>query len=263
MFEEIFIISISFIAAALFAVSSSQISILDGVSRRLGRLKIGNYRESVRKQLVSAGNPGELSADKFISIRLLCGLTIFFLASALFKKICFAGIGAGIFASFLPSVWLKEKLTQRQFAIRKQLPYFLDLFVLSVEAGLDFISALNCILEKVGSGALHEEFSLMLHEIRMGKMRGTAMEDMRKRVNLRELSSLIISLIQSDMFGIPLGKTLRIQSEELRRKQAEMAEKLAMQAPVKLLIPLLGFIFPAVFIVLLGPILLKILSGGF
>ncbi len=263
MFEEIFILSSSFIAIVLFVLSLSKISMLNAISHKLSKLRIGNYRENVGRQLTSSGNPARLTPDKFISLRLLCALTFFSITSVFFKKVCASSVIAGFLGSFLPCVWLREKLAQRHFAIKKQLTYFLDLFVLSVEAGLDFISALNCILRKVGKGALHEEFSLLLHEIRMGKTRKTAMEDMRSRVNLPELSSLITSLIQADMFGVGLGKILRVQSDELRRKQAEMAEKLAMQAPVKLLIPLIGFIFPAVFIVLLGPILLKLLTGGF
>ena len=262
MFEEIFIPTTFFIATVLFVLSLRETSILSAISYQLSKLRIENYRESVRKQLTSSGNPGKLTPDKFITLRLLCALIFFFVMSIFFKKVSIALV-SGILASFFPCIWLREKLAKRHFAIRKELPYFLDLFVLSVEAGMDFISALNCILEKIGRGALHEEFSLMLHEIRMGKMRREAMEDMRKRANLPELSSLITSLVQADMFGVGLGKILRVQSGELRRKQAEMAEKLAMKAPVKLLLPLIGFIFPAVFIVLLGPILLQLLSGGF
>ena len=263
MFKEIFILTTSFAATVIFVLFLSQISILNAMTYQLSKLRIPNYRQSVGKQLTSSGNPGRLTPDKFISLRLLCGLIIFFLTSIFLREVCIISLITGVFASFLPSIWLREKLAKRHLAIRKQLPYFLDLFVLSVEAGMDFISALNCILEKVGRGALHEEFSLMLHEIRMGKMRREAMEDMRNRVNLPELSSLTTSLIQADMFGISLGKILRVQSEELRRRQSETAEKLAMKAPVKLLLPLVGFIFPAVFIVLLGPILLQLLWGGF
>ena len=263
MFEEIFILSTSFAAIVLFVLSISEISILNVISYQISKLKIGSYRESVRKQLVSAGDSERLTPDMFITLKLLCAVTVFFLTCVFLGKVSVVSVIAGLFASFIPSIWLREKLARRQFAIRKEMPYFLDLLVLSVEAGMDFISALNCILEKVGRGALYEEFSLMLHEIRMGKMRREAMEDMRKKVNLPELSSLVTSLIQADMFGMSLGKTLRVQSQEVRRRQSERAEKLAMKAPVKLLLPLVGFIFPAVFIVLLGPILLQLLSEGF
>ena len=125
---------------------------------------------------------------------------------------------------------------------------------------MEFIPALEVILEKVETGALKEEFSILLNRIKMGKMRRDALEDMRSNLDLPELSSVLSALIRTDMLGTAPGKILRIQADTVRRKQADRAEKLAMQAPVKLLIPLIGFIFPAVFIVLLGPILLQLIS---
>lgn len=266
---EILILSFSFLTVVLLVFSISQIvtastpkNLLNTLSYQLSKLKIKGHRGKIRRELLSAGVSDKLSPDTFLSLQILCGVIFFLFANLLLREISICPFIAACIAFFIPAMWLKNKLTKRHLTIRRELPYFLDLFLLSVQAGLDFNTSLDCILEKVRGSALHEEFSLMQREIKMGKTRRQAMEDMRKRVNLQELSSLIGALIQADTFGVGLGKILRIQSDDLRRKRLDRAEKLAMQAPVKMLFPLIGFIFPACFIILLGPILLQLLSGG-
>jgi tight adherence protein C len=131
---------------------------------------------------------------------------------------------------------------------------------LSVEAGLDFMSAMQRIVERGKIDALGEELVRVLREIQLGKTRRNALRDMGERVNQKDLRSVINALVQADELGVGIGSILRIQSDQMRQRRFERAEKKANEAPVKMLFPLVAFIFPAVFLVLLGPIVLQILK---
>lgn len=255
MFKEITILIAGFVSMTLLAIS-----LMPGINSCLNNLKIDNYRRRIKNQLSSAGSPQYLIPETFITLKLISAVVFLMLTSVCFGKINTISLLAGILGFSLPSLWLRKKISQRRDELRRHLPYFLDILVLAIEAGMEFIPALEVILEKVETGALKEEFSILLNRIKMGRMRRDALEDMRSKLDLPELSSVLSALIQTDMLGTAPGKILRIQADTVRRKQADRAEKLAMQAPVKLLIPLIGFIFPAVFIVLLGPILLQLIS---
>ena len=237
------------------------LKIIDRLGDFLIRFGIDRHLGKIKKNLISAGIYEKFTAARFLALQLICGTILLFVLSI---PMAFAGIVpllCGFLGFFIPALWLKEKTAHRHQSMREELPYFTDLFMLSVEAGMDFNSSLNCIIEKMADSPLREELTTMQYEIRMGKTRRQAMIDTRERVNLPEFSSLTSALIQADTFGTGLGKILRIQTEELRRRRSERAEKLAMQAPVKMLLPLIGFIFPAVFIILLGPIILQLISG--
>jgi tight adherence protein C len=135
----------------------------------------------------------------------------------------------------------------------------LDLLTLSVEAGLDFMSALQRIVERRRLDALGEEFVRVLREIQLGKTRRVALRDMSERVNHPDVRTVVNSLVQADELGVGISAILRIQADQMRQRRFERAEKQANEAPVKMLFPLVAFIFPAVFLVLLGPIILQIL----
>ncbi len=158
-----------------------------------------------------------------------------------------------------PGLWLKGALKERHRRIQKSLPYVLDLLTLSVEAGLDFMSAMQRIVQRGKIDALSEELVRVLREIQLGKTRRVALKDMGDRVDQPDLRSVINSLVQADELGVGIGSILRIQSDQMRMRRFERAEKMANEAPVKMLFPLVAFIFPAVFLVLLGPIVLQIL----
>ncbi len=163
----------------------------------------------------------------------------------------------------IPSVWLAGAVKRRHLSIQRSLPFVLDLLTLSVEAGMDFVSALqrNCRLRRMDP--LNEELLRMTKEIQVGLSRREALRGMAERVKQSDLKAVANALIQADELGVSIGAMLRIQSEQLRSKRFDRAEKLAAEAPVKMLGPLMLCIFPAVFIILLGPILSQALKGMF
>ena len=225
-------------------------------------------RDQAERQLISAGFEGLLSGREFVALKILmpiiCGsfwiATLKLLASlrpeSMLKGnlLYISALGLIVFYIF-PVFWLKRVLALRHRSIQKALPFVLDLLTLSVEAGMDFMSALqrNCQHRKLD--ALNEELIRMTREIQVGIPRRIALKNMAQRVNLPELRSVTHALIQADELGVGIGPILRIQSDQIRSRRFDRAEKLANEAPVKMLAPLMLFIFPAVFIILLGPIL--------
>lgn len=161
----------------------------------------------------------------------------------------------------VPDLWLYGAVRRRHLSIQKSLPFVLDLLTLSVEAGMDFISALqrNCKLRRLDP--LNEELLRMTKEIQVGSSRREALRNMADRVRQPDLKSVAYALIQADELGVSIGSILRIQSEQLRSRRFDRAEKLAAEAPVKMLGPLMLCIFPAVFIILLGPVLGQAMKG--
>ena len=162
----------------------------------------------------------------------------------------------------IPDFWLYGAVKRRHLSIQKALPFVLDILTLSVEAGMDFISALqrNCKLRRLDP--LNEELLRMTKEIQVGSSRKEALRAMAERVKQSDLRSVAFALIQADELGVSIGSILRIQSEQLRSRRFDRAEKLAAEAPVKMLGPLMLCIFPAVFIILLGPIVGQAMKGG-
>ena len=154
-----------------------------------------------------------------------------------------------------PDTWLKKTARNRHLSILKSLPNLLDLLTLSVEAGKDFLTSLRDILVRRKPDALGDEFKRTLHEIQLGKSRQQALRDLSNRVHQPELTSVINAIIQADELGVGIGQLLRIQGDQLRHKRFARAETLANEAPVKILFPVVLFIFPSVFIILVGPIL--------
>jgi tight adherence protein C len=161
----------------------------------------------------------------------------------------------------LPTLWLYRAVKLRHLSIMKSLPFVLDLLTLSVEAGMDFISALqrNCKSRRLDP--LNEELLRMTKEIQVGSSRKEALRNMANRVKQPDLKAVAFALIQADELGVSIGAILRIQSEQLRSRRFDRAEKLASEAPVKMLGPLMLCIFPAVFIILLGPVLTQAMKG--
>ena len=168
-------------------------------------------------------------------------------------------IATAIIGAIMPMRSLRDRIRRRQREMRHLLPYALDLLTLSVEAGLDFTEALQRIVRRLGTSPLGEEFGETLRQIQLGKTRGQALRDLAARVDLSELRSVVGALIQTDELGGNLGPALRAQSQQLRETRSQVAEKTAMEAPVKILFPLVLFIFPTIFIMIFGPIALKII----
>ena len=170
-----------------------------------------------------------------------------------------SGLLLGVAFAFYPTLWLKQIVARRHLSILKALPNVLDLLTLSVEAGKDFLTALRDIMARRKVDPLGEELNRVLHEIQLGKGRQTALKEMSERVRQPELSSVVNAIVQADELGVSIGQLLRIQGDQLRNKRFVRAEKLANEAPVKILFPVVVFIFPSVFIILIGPIVYQAL----
>jgi tight adherence protein C len=156
-----------------------------------------------------------------------------------------------------PNAWLKRKIDERAHTMLRALPDILDLLVISVEAGLGFDSALSRVVATV-PGPLSEEFFRMLQETRVGVSRRDAMRHLMDRTDIDELRSFILAMIQAEAFGVTIARVLRVQADEMRVKRRQKAQEKAFAAPVKLVFPLVFCIFPALFIVLLGPAAIQI-----
>jgi len=228
------------------------------------------------RQLVAAGFEGLLSGEEFQAIKFLmpavvgtlwCGLLYiqanFIPGSPLAGNRILMSVMGFAFAYYYPLLWLRRALKQRHLSIQRALPFVLDLLTLSVEAGMDFMSALQRNCERRKLDPLNEELIRMTREIQMGLPRRVALRNMAVRVDLQDLRAIANALIQADELGVSIGAILRIQSDQMRGRRFDRAEKLANEAPVKMLGPLMLFIFPAVFIILLGPILTQTMADLF
>ena len=220
------------------------------------------FELKIRKQLIMAGEPEGLKPEDILAMMVLSGIAgvLFFLLIFAMLKVNLTISVIGLIAFFIPRIWLNDQVTKRHLAITRALPYAIDLLTLSVEAGLDFTAAVSMVVEKGQPGPLREEFSILLSEMKMGKTRSTALRNLMERVDLLPLSSFVRSLIQADKMGTSLGKILRIQSTQMRIERTQRAEKLANEAPVKMLGPLIMCIFPTIFMILFGPIIYKFIS---
>lgn len=222
-------------------------------------------------RIVAAGFEGLLSGWEFLALRILnpiamgvvWGGAIYLLGMMdetvrdNFWLLVFAGVA--LFA-VQPGVWLNQTVKARHKSIQRAMPFMIDLLTLSVEAGIDFMSAIQRATAGRKMDPLNEELIRVGHEIRLGASRQQALRNLAARVDMADMRSFCFALIQADELGVGIGTILRIQSDQMRQKRFDRAERLANEAPVKMLFPLLLFIFPAVFIVLLGPILSRV--GG-
>jgi tight adherence protein C len=163
---------------------------------------------------------------------------------------------------FLPRIWLSDVQQRRVKAIQRTLPVYLDFVTMAVEAGLNMTGAINQAMEKGPSGPLRHEFFLVVRDLRSGLSRSEALRRMDARLGMSEITSFVGTVIQAEKMGARLGSALRAQSEQRRTERFQRAEKLAMEAPVKLIGPLMMFIFPVTFIVLGFPIAMKFLNSG-
>jgi len=222
--------------------------------------------EGLSTKLMLAGYPGNLSASEFIALRysLMVVLPVIVLVVSLFSGITIVNttmllVFAGVLGYFTPDILLRFKRISRQEEIRKQLPDVLDLLTVSVEAGLGFDASVSKVVEQM-EGPLPQELRRYLQETKMGKPRREALKDLNDRVGVENVSSFITAVLQADQLGVAIGKVLRLQARDSREKRRRQAQEQAMKAPVKMIFPLVLFIFPAIFIVLLGPAVIKIID---
>lgn len=220
--------------------------------------------EKIKINLSILGDPyNKIMPYSFIGIQFLAGIgTIIFSILILAFYDVITLLILGIFGFFLPQMVISSKVKSKHKAIFRQLPDVLDLLTLMVEAGLDFGGALNKIIESE-KGPLIDEFFLSQQEVKLGKSRVAALNDMAERLNYLPLNTVINSLNLAFKTGGSIAPTLRILSEEFRVERSQMAEKLAGEAPLKLMAPLILLIFPTIFIILFGPIVLSFLQGRY
>ena len=218
--------------------------------------------ENVSRRLMAAGLGLKLSPTSFLALKATFALIGVFVGSLLGASRGFAGLvlGAGILGAigFLgPDYALTLKARSRKEKVRAELPDALDLLAVSVEAGLGFDAALAKLNEHM-DGPLAQEFGLTLSEMRIGESRSEALKRMSDRVDAPELSAFTRAIIQADQLGTTLGRILRVQATDARLRRQAAAEERAMKAPIKMLFPTVLFIFPAMFLVILGPAILNV-----
>jgi tight adherence protein C len=238
------------------------------LSGSVARIASTSFTQQTEKRLALAGNPGEMRVADWLGIKAvgsLVGAGIFvllFVMPGLIKvpvPLNFAMILVGVlFGYTAPEFWLGGRVKKRQKAILLMVPDTLDLLTISVRAGLGFDGALGKVVEKL-KGPLTEEFRRALAEIRVGKARRDALRDIVPRTEVPALSNFIGAIIQAEQLGVSISKVLQVQSEQLRIERRQRAEEQAARAPIKMLFPLVGCIFPSLFIVILGPAIILIM----
>lgn len=235
---------------------------------RLGRRKEqGGMVSRIESKLERAGYPGGLRGADWVGVKLLALIAFavgFFLLGLLLTQafpmaFLFALFGAAV--GFIgPEFWLGRKVRARAEGMVLQLPDALDLLTISVEAGLGFDAALAKVVEKM-EGPLVDEFRQALAEVRMGRARRDALRDVADRADAQPVTNFIGAIVQAEQLGVPIAKVLQIQSNQLRIERRQRAEEAAAKAPVKMLFPMVGCIFPTIFIVILGPAVITVMRG--
>jgi len=222
------------------------------------------YSEKIRAKFVSAGNNSADAVDRFIALKVVAFALVPVLLILVFGVMHMKGMmglmAGGLLSAVLifgPDAILNRRVEERQKAIQSKLPDVLDLLVISVEAGLGFEQALDRTVSAV-PGPLTEEFARMLGETRAGASRSDAMRSMDKRCDVPELRSFVMAILQADQFGVSIGRVLRAQADEMRIKRRQIANEKAQKAPVKMLIPMVFCVFPALFVVVIGPAIINI-----
>jgi len=214
--------------------------------------------EAIRRNLLLAGNPGNLEVSDFLGLKGSAGLLLavlgFLIGSQMAQGITplLIALGLGAFGFFMPDFWLSSKISGRRKEIEKGLPDALDLLTICVEAGLGFDLALYKVVQK-WDNALTSEFSRAIAEMRVGKSRREALRNLVARTDSADVGNFIAAIIQADQLGVSIAKILQIQSEQMRMRRRQRAEEEAHRAPIKMLFPMIFLIFPSLFIVILGP----------
>lgn len=230
------------------------------------RVSPKDINKQISIKLARAGYPRNLDVDGFLALKALSAITVAALVVVLFLLKGYSptrlliGLALVPASFFLPDLWLNWVIEKRQKKIRRALDSTLDLLTISVEAGLGFDIALAKVIRN-HPGPLSEEFARMLHEVQVGAARKDALRNLAERTDVDELGNFISSIIQADAFGVSIGNILRVQASEMRLKRRQRAEENANKVPVKIVFPLVFCIFPAFFVVLVGPGVIRIISS--
>jgi len=236
------------------------------LSRVANRGDQGGLIARTDAKLERAGYPGGLRGADWMGVKLLStfvlgvGAAALMLATGQVPLAFLFGLVGAVIGYMGPEFWLGSRARKRSFEMVLQLPDVLDLLTISVEAGLGFDAALAKVVEKM-EGPLVDEFQQALAEIRMGRSRRDALRDVVARADSQPISNFIGAIVQAEQLGVPIAKVLQIQSQQLRIERRQRAEEAAAKAPVKMLFPMVGCIFPTIFIVILGPAIVTVMKG--
>jgi tight adherence protein C len=231
------------------------------------KYKDERYRKQVQRLILTSGLSRELNVDEFMGIQILWG----FMIPGLFGILNFAlefGLPTPLFIMmiplglYMPRWYATQEKKSREISVRADLPFFADLLALSTEAGLDFISAIQRIVEKAEGSVLAEELGDVLRDIKLGSSRADALKGMAARLEISEITSFVAVLVDADATGASISQVLKDQSVQIRLERFVRAEKAGARASQLLLFPMMLFIMPAVFLVLLGPVILQFFYGG-
>jgi tight adherence protein C len=233
----------------------------------LGKYGPKQSAERLRTNLQMAGNPGNITPAMFVGLRvvlaLVLGLIIILLTFQTMddplRALMYSAVGF-VLGYMLPVMWLGRKITERKKSIQKALADALDLLCISVEAGLAFDLALQRVTQK-WDDELSREFKRVLSDVRLGRTRREALKDLAVRTGVEDVQTFTAAIIQADQLGVSMSKILRLQADQMRVRRRQRAEALAQQAPIKMLFPMVFLIFPALFVVILGPAVPKLMTS--
>lgn len=231
------------------------------------RVKNARYRKRLEKTILTAGLSRELNVDEFLGLQILWGVgfPVFGLVMNLALEM---GIPAVLFVLMMPLgfyapiLHANREKRNRETSVRADLPFFADLLALSTEAGLDFIAAIQRIVDKAENSVLAEELGIVLKDIKIGSSRADALKAMSRRLEINEITSFVAVLVDADSTGASISQVLKDQSNQIRLERFVRAEKAGARASQLMLFPMLIFIMPAVFLVVFGPIIVQFMSGG-
>jgi tight adherence protein C len=235
------------------------------VAVMLSRLP-ASRQQQIRVNIQTAGHPYDLTVSSVITLKFvaaalagLLGVLVFFILLNLSFPVNLLVLGAPAIGWILPDRWLIQRANKRRSLVEDSIPDAIDLLTICLDAGLSFDAALQRIAEKV-EGPLREELVVMLSDIRYGRPRAEALMAMAERLEVEDMTAFVNAVVQSQKLGVALGDTVRIQASEIRRRRKQAAEEKAAQASLKMLFPMIGCIFPTLFIVLMGPVLLILVN---
>lgn len=231
------------------------------------RSQLDEYRTKYRRKIISAGLKDELTADEFMAFKVLL-IIVFPLIGGFIRAFNFYDLPFGVIyvlpviGFFYPDFWVNGRIGERHKEVIKSLPFVVDLLALSTEAGLDFIGAIQKVVEKAVPSPLIDELTQVLKEIKVGSSRAEALREMAFRINLQEVNSFVAVLVSADQMGASIGKVLRQQSDQIRTLRFVRAEKAGALAAQKLMFPTFALILPAILIVMLAPFALAAIAGN-
>ena len=233
------------------------------------KIRSEGYRKKVRKYILTSGLSQELNEDEFIGLQILWGVMfpLFLLIMNFSLQLDLPPLmllGLGLIGFYLPQVHATGEKKRRELSVRADLPFFIDLLALSVEAGLDFFSAIQKIVDKAQGqdSVLADELGTVLKDIKIGASKTQALKDMASRLDMNEMTSFVAVLIDAEATGASISQVLKDQSVQMRLERFVRAEKAGAKASQTILIPLMIFILPAVFIIVFGPVAISFMYGN-